>query len=658
MKVYFIILLLPLLAFSSGLYDQKEVRLEVFESNHVQMVTARWENGFTNCFDIYWSTNQADWMVAGYNICPLDFEINIVEWKIFPNVDTGYFAVQNIQIDNDQDGIPDCREVHLFKTNPAKADTDGDSIPDLHELKQRTDPVNKQDDWDTDLDGIPDAVEKDDIILPVEQRQYTYKQAKQMAAVRGGQLVNISDYASIDEFKTSLLFEPSNKEGNFWVKCESDRYAMIRWDTMTPLDDQFGKAAFILKISGLNPNSWDTDDDGISDSGELFIHESNPFQKDTDRDGISDYEEVRRGLDPVDARNRPVRYGPSSYCPNPYYEEEKDVLFKKQVKENATALDIKPPEHRPEIAYDDKFSRTQILRTPNIFQKITYTVVDIDSGVPVTNAVMKVWRGDDIPVTSEGTLEYKNKNPETGSELKRTFSAPEYYKTEVSYVFERADWVTGKQLPWNPTREVSLRKIKDPVEMVSFIAPNGMKIPATNAPVEFDVVAGDWLPPYGRGEICDVIFFASNNVPQDPLVRNTLSFPNPSDGIQEYRPDEKQKQSEFIFPYLAPLDGYQSKLEKSETTGVNPRTHNFVKDVNYIFRIRSRKESNGDVSALYGRVNGELTMGAHGIKFEYLLNTNETSRSLEHKEKRYKHGFNPVPNERSLEYSGVNLLKK
>jgi hypothetical protein len=632
MKKFFIIFLLPSLVFSSGLYDQDEVRLEVVESNRFQVVTATWEKEFTNCFDIYWSTNKADWMVAGYNICPLDFESNTVKWQAFTEAKNVFFTVQDIRVDHDGDGIPDCREVFLFRTNPEKVDTDGDSISDLHELKQRTDPVSEQSVRDTDLDGISDAVERGNILIPDEQGQYTYKQAKQKAAVRGGQIVNITDYASIDEFKNSLLYEPRNKKGNFWVKCERNRYAMIRWDTMEPIDDPLGEAAFILKISGLNPDSWDTDNDGLADTDELFFEESNPFQADTDRDGIADYEEARRGLPLVDSRNLPVRYGPSDYCPNPYYEEEKEILFKKQSEENKKALGLKPPENRPEIEYGANFKLAHILRTPDICQKITYVVSDMDSGIAVTNAVMKVWRGRDIPVTSEGYLEYININSGMSRGLSRSFSAPGYYLTRTEYIFKRADWITGKQIPWNPAHDVPLRKIKDPVEMVSFHSPHGMKIPVTNAPVEFDAVVGDWLPPHGKGQIGDFVLFSSNNVPQDPLVRNTLSFPNPLDGIQEYRPDEKQKQSEFIFPYLAPLVGYQSKLEKSETTGVNPQTHNFIKDVNYIFRIRSQKEDNGNISALHGRFNGELELGAHGIKFSYLLNTNRTSRSLEHKQ--------------------------
>ncbi len=615
-----------------GPYDFQVVKLDVVESDNFQLVTTIWEEGFTNCFDIYWSTNKVDWQVAGYNICPLDFESNTIKWKALTRVQKAYFSVQNTGIDHDEDGIPDCREVFLFKTDPAKTDTDGDSIPDLHELKQRTDPVNEQDIWDTDLDGLPDEVEMGDIIIPDETRQYTYKQAKRKAAVRGGKIACITDYASVDEFKNSLFYEPRNEDGNFWVKVGSNRYAMIRGRTLEPIQPVSDKAGFLLKISNLNPESWDTDGDGISDAEELFIHESNPFRKDTDGDGISDYEEVKRGLHPVDSRNFPIRYGPSKFRPNPYHEKNKERQFKEQLEANKKILGIKPPENRPEREYDGKFRRAQILRTLDSYQKITYRVLDMETGLPVTNAAMRIWREDDIPVASNGCLEFMNKNPKMGRELNRSFSAPGYYLTRTKHVFEKTNWLTGHQLPWNPTKEVPLRKIGNPVGMVSFHSPRGMEVPVTNAPVEFDAVIGDWLPPHGKGQISDFVFFSSNNVPQDPLVRNSLSFSIPLDGIQEYRPDEKQEQSEFIFPYLALLDGYKFKLEKSETTGVNPRTHNFKEDVSYIFRIRSQRNKNGDVSALHGRINGELEMGARRMKFNYLLNTNRTSRSLEHNE--------------------------
>ena len=68
--------------------------------------------------------------------------------------------------------------------------------------------------------------------------------------------------------------------------------------------------------------------------------------------------------------------------------------------------------------------------------------------------------------------------------------------------------------------------------------------------------------------------------------------------------------------------------------------HNLNKDVNYLIRTRTQVDEDGNItSACYGYFQGEISFIPKGeFKFGYW--------------------FNPVPNERSLEYSGENLLKK
>ncbi len=50
---------------------------------------------------------------------------------------------------------------------------------------------------------------------------------------------------------------------------------------------------------GINPLSADTDEDGISDSDEIYIYGTNPNLTDTDGDGIEDKHELTLGLDPL-----------------------------------------------------------------------------------------------------------------------------------------------------------------------------------------------------------------------------------------------------------------------------------------------------------------------------------------------------------------------
>lgn len=44
---------------------------------------------------------------------------------------------------------------------------------------------------------------------------------------------------------------------------------------------------------------WDTDQDGLADARETWLHQTHPLMPDTDLDGVPDGAELRRGTDPV-----------------------------------------------------------------------------------------------------------------------------------------------------------------------------------------------------------------------------------------------------------------------------------------------------------------------------------------------------------------------
>ena len=53
---------------------------------------------------------------------------------------------------------------------------------------------------------------------------------------------------------------------------------------------------------GTNPNSVDSDNDGLTDYEEINKYHTNPLRPDTDKDGLSDSEEIKLGLDPNKAK--------------------------------------------------------------------------------------------------------------------------------------------------------------------------------------------------------------------------------------------------------------------------------------------------------------------------------------------------------------------
>lgn len=196
--------------------------------------------------------------------------------------------------------------------------------------------------------------------------------------------------------------------------------------------------------------------------------------------------------------------------------------------------------------------------------------------------------------------------------------------------------------PWNPTMEIELKKVKNPIKMYVKNT-TGMQVPVLNNPVGYDLEKGDWVAPYGKGVISDFVFvfkirFAKND---DWDASYTLTFSNEQDGIQEYS-IPKGNQSEYFWPYEAPDNGYIHSLTLGAKNysigwGFEHKT-DFKENRNYIFRVRSTKDNSGKIiEAKYGRMHGDIIIDGWGsFRMEYY--------------------FNPTGN-RSLEY-GSNLFEE
>lgn len=164
------------------------------------------------------------------------------------------------------------------------------------------------------------------------------------------------------------------------------------------------------------------------------------------------------------------------------------------------------------------------------------------------------------------------------------------------------------------------------------------KAPRLDKELGFDLLVGDWVAPYGKGMIKDFIFTCSNDA-TNQVASYILSFSNPEDGIIEY-PRDKEEQSFFRWPHLAPLTGYSKTLKEKVYYG-SKRDQNFLpdhklipqilSDIGYIFRVRTECDKDGNlISAYYGRIDSAIITGWDDVVgFGYWLNTDPHSRSLE-----------------------------
>ncbi|MGH7988857.1 MAG: hypothetical protein ACREDS_01495 [Limisphaerales bacterium] len=113
----------------------------------------------------------------------------------------------------------------------------------------------------------------------------------------------------------------------------------------------------------------------------------------------------------------------------------------------------------------------------------------------------------------------------------------------------------------NPTITIVLKKILDPIPMYAKRIRDNP--PVLNRPIGYDLEVGDWVAPYGKGKVADIVFERDYNEqsPRDYHSKITVSFPNLSDGIQANNNPFKIKEGSALKSlYNAPENGYQQQL--------------------------------------------------------------------------------------------------
>lgn len=226
-----------------------------------------------------------------------------------------------------------------------------------------------------------------------------------------------------------------------------------------------------------------------------------------------------------------------------------------------------------------------------------------------------------------------------------------YDSMGVSDRIQFTNVVAGKWQPWNPTVEVRVDRIVNPIPMYARKVWN-IRIPSGEQPVGFDLMTGDWVAPDGKGQVADLLFTFSRKtngavqIPHYPgdhqLLDNALniSFSNTGDGIQSLAATG----GGLRLLREAPTNEYRSTLVKRDfetVTNITSETRvvrhsDFNGDANYFFRVRTKTDDKGNItSALYGKIYGDfggyIDMGRtmFRLNFTYYLNPEPDSRNME-----------------------------
>lgn len=186
---------------------------------------------------------------------------------------------------------------------------------------------------------------------------------------------------------------------------------------------------------------------------------------------------------------------------------------------------------------------------------------------------------------------------------------------------------------WNPTVQIVLKRMIKPIEMYAKWV--NTKVPDLDKPIGYDLMAGDWVTPYGKGFHSDILFTGHFNYPasNESDFTLTVTFPNQKDGIQEFEETATDKASELHSSQAAPEIGYQPEwIQTNNWKNGQPFKTNRSINRNYYFRVRTVLDKNGNIeSALYGKIYGDF------MDFRYYLN--------------------PTPNDRSVEFDQHDLIK-
>ncbi len=196
-----------------------------------------------------------------------------------------------------------------------------------------------------------------------------------------------------------------------------------------------------------------------------------------------------------------------------------------------------------------------------------------------------------------------------------------HYTAWASFSARPAVW--GKWQPWNPTIEVVLKRIRNPVPM--YAKRVEASLPKLGEPVGYDLMIGDWVAPHGKGKIPDMFFIGKHRKGGDRDFdwELTVTFANSSDGIQRFTPDRNTPS--FRSPYEAPMDGYLSEwiLKRSRRGPTEREQTTFDNKLGYLFRVRTVLDKDGKVAkALYGKIYGDF------FNMTYYLNPDGT-RNIE-----------------------------
>lgn len=171
--------------------------------------------------------------------------------------------------------------------------------------------------------------------------------------------------------------------------------------------------------------------------------------------------------------------------------------------------------------------------------------------------------------------------------------------------------------------------------------PDDWKSPVLTNAYEFtagyDCMKGDYCPPFGKGEVADILFVHSyvyrgartnqwGSVDYDYVKKRTMRFPGKGNGfVFRERPTFWNGHDFVKDDFLAPADGYvKEDVSEFGTGGSKGRLY-----ACFDFRIRCQYGENGELkSCHHGRFDGRYSYYSH-LYADFFVNPTPLDRNLE-----------------------------
>lgn len=205
-----------------------------------------------------------------------------------------------------------------------------------------------------------------------------------------------------------------------------------------------------------------------------------------------------------------------------------------------------------------------------------------------------------------------------------------------------------KWLPYDEVQTVTLQKIGKTIPLFVKEARPKRNQDLTTSPDRkffYDLVKGDWMPPFGKGEHSDIEFtlLPRENLGigrgpsgiEKPYFKDTISvaFVGDGNGVVKLVPPPNAT----LKVRTAPENGYQKGIRIwSGLTKTMQCEDSTDKEACHAFRIRTIRNERGEIiDSHYGKVYGDFAMKFNrdstprGVAFTYYLNLTPNDRNLE-----------------------------